>query len=500
MISFFLIKIFSFFFIKKQYKWIKKSEKIQIKNLKNIILKANNTIFGLNFNFKKIKNYNNFKHCISLKKYKSLIFYIKKIKLSYQSVLWKNMPIYFAKTAGTTLGNKYIPITKESIHEQISSTRNTLLNYICITKNIGFLKGKMIFLSGSPKLMLFGNILTGRLSGIVNYHIPIYLNRNKLPSYSINCIENWYNKINEIVNITIDLDVTFLSGIPPWMQIYFDKLYLKKYKNIISLFPNFSLLVHGGVNFAPYKLNMINRIGKNIDFIETYAASESFIAFQNLKYNKGLLLQLNSNIFFEFISLSEYINNKLDRIYVKNIKLNVNYVIILSNNAGLWSYVLGDIIKFISTNPYKIIITGRINQFISTFGEHVISEEIEKSINYALNKSKEVLINDFIVVPFIADNQYLSCHEWLIEFIYFPKNLLNFINYIEFSLKKLNSYYCELNFGKILSSLKITCLKKNTFTSYMNIKGKLGNQNKIIRLSNNRKIANKLLFYNYFFN
>ena len=469
-----------------------------MKILKLIVLESSNTIFGLIHNFNKIKNYQLFKKFVPLRKYEKIFFLIEKIKINYSNITWKNTPFYFSKTSGTTFKSKYIPVTKEFIIEQINSTKYTLLNYIYLTGNLNFLKGKMIFLSGNSKLKLFGNILTGRLSGIVNYHIPFYF-FNSFPRYITNCIENWYNKISKILNETIRFNITFISGIPPWIQTYLDKIYFRNFQNIINIFSNLSLLIYGGVNFNSYYKNIFKKIGKYIDTIELYVASEGFIAFQNIQSKKSLLLKLNNGIFFEFIILKKYLNNIFERVCIKNVITKTNYIIILNTNSGLWGYILGDIVKFLSINPHKIIITGRIGQFISTFGEHVISDEIEKSIYYALNKHKEVLISDFTVAPYIGVNQNLSCHEWLIEFISFPKNLFFFSNTIEYSLRKINSYYNELIYGKILNNLKITCLKKNSFKIYMSSKKKLGGQNKVFKISNNRKIADELLFYNYFF-
>ena len=481
--------------VNRQNKWVKNALEIQKKIMKGLIYKSKNTSFGLDHNFDKIRNYEDFKRNIPIREYEEFEFYTHRVIKNEENVLWPGIPKYFAKTSGTTSGTKYIPITKDSIPNHIYSANQMLLNYIFEKKSGEILNGHYLFLSGSPKLNKIGKIYAGRLSGIVNHHIPFWLIKNYLPKFSTNCIEEWEKKIEKIVDETYEKNLTIIGGIPPWVQMYFDLLIKKTGKKIIDIFPNLKLLCHGGVNFKPYKSIIFDSIGKKIDTLETYPASEGFFAFQNTIKDDGLLLQINSGIFYEFIPLNEYHNKKRTRISLKDVELNVNYALIINSNAGLWGYSIGDSIKFTSLNPYKIIVTGRVKHFLSAFGEHVISNEIDTAISKTCNKFPEVKISEFTVAPLIKTTSGLSCHEWFIEFKNEPKNIQSFEKYLDKQLSKLNPYYKDLISGKILNTLKIRKLKKNAFIEYMKSIHKLGGQNKVPRLSNNRKLAKGLTKY-----
>jgi len=459
--------------------------------LKSLIKTARNTEFGKDHNFENIKTYDDFKAAVPIRDYEQFKGYIEKIKEGKHNVLWKGVPIYFAKTSGTTSGVKYIPITKDSIPNHINSARNALLCYMALSGNYEFASGKLIFLSGSPVLDRIAGIPTGRLSGIVNHHVPSYLRSNQLPSYETNCIEDWETKLEKIVDETINQDMTLISGIPPWMQMYFDRLTERTGKKIKDIFPNFSVMVQGGVNFEPYKAKLLDSIGKPIDTIELFPASEGFFAFQDNYKEPGLLLNTNSGIFFEFVPANEIFNEKPTRLCLKDVKVGENYALIISNNAGLWSYNIGDTIKFLSTSPYKIIVSGRIKHFISAFGEHVIGEEVEYALLKAANE-EGVKIVEFTVAPMIAQDAGKSYHEWFIEFENAPNNMEAFIKKVDDNLRSKNVYYDDLIAGNILQTLKITPIKKNGFIDYMKSIGKLGGQNKVPRLSNDRKLAEEL--------
>jgi hypothetical protein len=457
-----------------------------------LIKQSRNTIFGNDHQFKYVYSYNEFIQSVPLRDYEALKSYIQLIKEGKQNVLWTGKPIYLAKTSGTTSGTKYIPLTKDSIANHINTARNALLCYMVQSGNYEFASGKMIFLSGSPALERIAGIPTGRLSGIVNHHIPAYLRTNQLPNYETNCIEDWETKLDAIVEETINQKMTLISGIPPWMQMYFDKLIERSGKKITELFPHFSVMVQGGVNFDPYKNKLFDSIGKHIDCIELYPASEGFFAFQDNYKEEGLLLNTNSGIFFEFVPANEIFNEKPTRITLQDVQLNVNYALIINSNAGLWGYNIGDTIKFISINPYKIIVTGRIKHFISAFGEHVISEEVEQALMQAANE-ENIHITEFTVAPSIAQGNEKSYHEWFIEFENLPSSMLVFSEKLDNYLRDRNVYYNDLISGNILEKLKINCIRKNGFIDYMKSVGKLGGQNKVPRLSNDRVLANALI-------
>ncbi len=490
-----LSKPFAKIVVKKQQKWAARPLETQQKEFQKLIKTGRKTVFGKDHGFDAIRSYADFKRQVPIRDYEGLAPYIKRVLAGESDVLWKDKPVYFAKTSGTTSGTKYIPITKDSIPNHINSARDALLTYIDQTGNSNFLDGKLIFLSGSPVLDRKAGIHTGRLSGIVNHHVPGYLRANQLPSYQTNCIEDWEQKLDQIIEETQSHNMTLISGIPPWVQMYFDKLQAKTGKKIKNIFPQFSLFVYGGVNFEPYRAKLFESIGKKIDSIETYPASEGFIAFQDVQNEPGLLLLLNSGIFFEFIPADEYFNDTPARLSIADVKVGVNYALILNSNAGLWGYSIGDTVKFVSTFPHKILVTGRIKHFISAFGEHVIGEEVENAMRLAVEKHPEVAVVEFTVAPQVTPETGLPLHEWYIEFAQPPLDLMKFEKELNAQLQKLNSYYDDLILGSILRDLKIITLQQDAFREYMKSQGKLGGQNKVPRLANDRVIANDLLYY-----
>lgn len=490
-IKYLLAKPFASYVLKQTKKWMTTAVHDQQAIFQDLIKTAAKTEFGKDHSFESIKTYEDYVKNVPIRSYEEYKEYIDKIKDGKHNVLWKGQPIYLAKTSGTTSGIKYIPITKESIPNHINSARNALLCYMAKTGNTKFSDGKMIFLSGSPELERIGGVPTGRLSGIVNHHIPSYLRSNQLPTFTTNCIDDWEEKLDKIVDETIKEDMTLISGIPPWIQMYFDELQKRTGKKIKDIFPDFSVLIHGGVNFEPYKARLFESIGKKIDTLETFPASEGFFAFQFDQADEGLLLNTNSGIFFEFVPAKEISNENPTRLTLKDVELDTNYALIINSNAGLWGYNLGDTIKFVSLNPYKVVVTGRIKHFISAFGEHVIGEEVEDALLKAA-ESENVRITEFTVAPFVSTTQEKSFHEWFVEFENMPANLDSFALKVDDNLRKKNIYYDDLIKGNILQSLKINPMQKNAFIHYMKSLGKLGGQNKVPRLGNDRKVADAL--------
>lgn len=459
-----------------------------------LIKTGRKTEFGKDHHFDQISSYEAYRQAVPIRDYEQFRPYIDKIKEGKHNILWKGQPIYFAKTSGTTSGVKYIPITKESIDHHFNTSRNAVFCNIVEIGDATAFDGKLIFLSGSPELERVGGIPTGRLSGIANHQIPRYLRTNQLPSYETNCIEDWETKLGRIVDETIDQDMRLISGIPPWMQMYFDQLIARSGKSVGELFPNFNLLVHGGVNFEPYRAKLMDSIGRKVHTIETYPASEGFFAFQDSQDKEGLLLNTNAGIFFEFIPASEIFNENPTRISLKDVQVGVNYAIIVSTNAGLWAYNIGDTVKFLSTEPYRIVVTGRIKHFISAFGEHVIGEEVEQSL-MSVAGSSGVRITEFTVAPRIQVSNELPYHEWFVEFEETPGNVAAFAQEVDLQLRNKNIYYDDLLTGSILQTLKIRPVRKGGFIEYMKSIGKLGGQNKVPRLSNDRKIADEMEKY-----
>lgn len=462
--------------------------------LKDLLKTGKKTEFGKEHTLHEVSSYGQFREAVPLRDYESFKPYIERIKQGKHNVLWKGLPLYFAKTSGTTSGVKYIPITRESVNNHFDTARNAFFCYMSETGNYSSADGKMIFLSGSPELERVGGIPTGRLSGISNHLIPAYLRTNQLPSYETNCIEDWETKLEKIVDETMDQNMTMISGIPPWMQMYFDRLTERSGKKIKELFPNFNVMVHGGVNFEPYKARLFESIGKKVDTIETYPASEGFFAFQDSRENEGLLLNTDFGIFFEFVPAQEIFSKNPTRLSLRDVKVGENYALIINSNAGLWGYNLGDIIKFVSVNPWRIMVTGRTKHYISAFGEHVIGEEVEHSLMKAAGQ-EGVRITEFTVAPMVNQEKGKSFHEWFIEFEQSPRDLGNFSLTVDRNLREKNIYYDDLIRGNILQKLQIRTVRKNGFIDYMKSIGKLGGQNKVPRLSNDRTIAEGLKPY-----
>mgnify|MGYP000877029168 FL=1 len=488
-----LSKPFAAWVNRQVLRWKNNPIAAQDKVFRALLAKAKSTAFGQDHAFETIKTYQDFKNSVPIRDYEQLRPYIERVVAGEANVLWPGKPLYFAKTSGTTSGVKYIPISKESMPEHIKAARNALLGYIHETGDTSFVNGKMIFLQGSPVLEKKSGIDTGRLSGIVAHHVPAYLQKNRLPSYETNCIDDWETKVDAIVAETIHQDMRLISGIPPWVQMYFDKLsQVAKGKKVKDIFKNFSLFVYGGVNFEPYRAKLEEAIGKKVASIETYPASEGFIAYQDSQADKGLLLLADAGIFFEFIPVSEYFNENPTRLSLADVALDTNYALILNTSAGLWGYSIGDTVKFVSKEPYKIVVTGRIKHFISAFGEHVIAEEVEAALLEVAAK-QAVQITEFTVAPqVIPPEGGLPYHEWFIEFVQPPKELDAFAAALDKAMQQKNSYYHDLIAGKILQPLHIRLVQKDGFIEYMRTQGKLGGQNKVPRLANDRALADVL--------
>ncbi len=488
----FAAKLFAAMVKKKIDKWAKNPIETQQKVFQELIKKAQNTSFGKDHHFNEIKSHADFVKNVPVRDYEGLKSYIEQVIQGKENILWKGKPIYFAKTSGTTSGAKYIPITKESMPYHVEAARDAILCYVYQTKNADFVNGKMIFLQGSPILEEKNGIKLGRLSGISAHYVPKYLQKNRMPSWKTNCIEDWETKVDAIVQETINEDMTVISGIPPWVQMYFEKLSSKSGKNVGDLFKNFKLFIYGGVNYEPYRQKFEYLIGRKVDSIELFPASEGFFAFQDSQTEKGMLLLLNSGIFYEFIKADDFFTENPKRLTLSEVEIGVNYVLIISTNAGLWAYNIGDTVQFTSLNPYRIVVSGRIKHFISAFGEHVIAKEVEEAIRQAI-EGTDVRISEFTVAPQVNPPKgELPFHEWFIEFENEPNDLDAFASKIDALMQQQNSYYFDLIDGKVLQPLKITKVAKNGFSDYMKQSGKLGGQNKVQRLANDRKIVENL--------
>ena len=488
--------LFAHFIRKKNQNWINNPIKYQKNTLSKLISTSIKTEFGKDHGFDKINSYEVFKQNVPARDYEGLKKYIDKVVNGEKNILWPGKPLYFAKTSGTTSGAKFIPITQGSIKTHIRSARDALLNYFLKSKNYKAISGKHMFLQGSPELTKKNGVFIGRLSGISAHYVPKLFLQNRMPSWKTNCIEDWEEKVEKIIQETVGEKMTIIAGIPSWVQMYFEKIVQIQKANINKVFPELSLYVYGGVSYEPYKTMFERLFGKKIDTLATFPASEGFFGYQDEFTDKDpeLLLLLNNDIFYEFIKTEDFLNGKEKRVSLESVELDVNYLLIISTSAGLWAYNIGDTVKFTSLNPYRIIVTGRIKQFLSAFGEHVIAEEVEKALSQTLNTS-DVVVKEFTVAPQINPKEGLPHHEWYLDFETPPENIKAFSIELDRQLRKLNIYYDDLVSGGIIKPLIIKRIKQDGFKSYMRSVGKLGGQNKVPRLSNDRKIVDQLTLY-----
>lgn len=481
-------KIFASIIHSKTQKWASNPVETQQKVFRQLLEQAKSTQFGKDHGFEGITTPAEFAAKVPIRDYEALRPYVDRVVNGDADILWPDKPLYFAKTSGTTSGAKYIPLTKESMPFHIQAARNAILSYIHETGNAGFVDGKMIFLQGSPELTEKNGVKLGRLSGIVAHYVPAYLQKNRMPSWETNTIEDWETKVDAIVEETVHEDMSVISGIPSWVQMYFEKLQQHEGKPVGDIFKNFSLFIYGGVNYEPYRAKFEKLIGRKVDSIELFPASEGFFAYQDSQKEKGMLLLLNSGIFYEFIKADEFFTENPRRYTIGEVELSINYVIIISTNAGLWAYNIGDTVAFTSLAPYRVVVTGRIKHYISAFGEHVIGKEVESALNEAM-QGTGITVNEFTVAPQITPTSGLPYHEWFIEFGQEPDNLETFALAIDQAMRKQNVYYDDLIAGNVLRTVVITKVAKNGFQEYMKSIGKLGGQNKLPRLGNDRKIA-----------
>jgi len=488
-------KLFAARIDKKTKKWSSNPVKIQESLFNSLIENAKGTVFGKDHGFERIKSHQDFVKAVPIRDYEDLKTYINRVVNEEKDVLWPGLPSYFAKTSGTTSGAKYIPITAASMKQQVRASRDAILSYIHETGNADIVLRKMIFLQGSPKLDESKKIKTGRLSGISAHYVPNYLQKNRLPSWETNCIEDWETKVDAIVEETINQDMGVIAGIPSWVQMYFEKLKEKSGKPITGLFKNFQLFIYGGVNYKPYQAKFVELMGKEVDSIELFPASEGFFAYQDKQSEVGMLLCLDHGIFYEFIEADYFFDDNPKRLTIAEVQKGVNYAMIISTNAGLWAYNIGDTVQFVSTDPYRVIVSGRIKHFISAFGEHVIAKEVEYSMKKAIDECGGSVVEFTVAPQIVPKDGELPYHEWFVEFEQLPEDLNAFTQALDLEMQSQNTYYDDLIKGNVLQRLQIRIVQKGGFTNMMKKRGKLGGQNKIQRLANDRSLADELVDY-----
>ncbi|GAB2959687.1 GH3 auxin-responsive promoter family protein [Hymenobacter coalescens] len=490
----FLSRPLAAYTVRQYQQWTARPEEAQQRILQELLRRGRATAFGRDHQLGAARNAREFQQRVPVRDYEALSPYFDRVKQGEGSVLWPGQPLYLAKTSGTTSGTKYIPITRDSIGNHINGAKDALLHYVHYSGKPQFLDGKLMFLSGSPELEEVGGIKTGRLSGISNHHVPAYLRRNQLPSYATNCIEDWEQKLDRVVDETLGQPMTLISGIPPWVQMYFDRITQRTGRPVGEVFPQFQLFVYGGVNFEPYRRKLFESIGRAVDTVELFPASEGFFAFQDEPDNPGMLLLADAGIYYEFIPAEQFYEPNPPRLTLAEVELDRNYALVVSSNAGLWGYSVGDTVRFVSLRPHRVVVTGRIKHFLSAFGEHVIGEEVEQTLREALQQFPEAEVVEFTVAPRVSEAETEpSRHEWLVEFARPPRDVAAFAAALDAGLRRRNVYYDDLLAGNILAPLLLTALPAGAFQRYMRSQGKLGGQNKVPRLSNDRKLAEGLL-------
>lgn len=462
--------------------------------LRTLIAQGAHTVFGRTHKLAQVRDHRDLVQAVPLRDYEALKPYLERVTAGEADVLWPGKPLYLCKTSGTTSGAKYIPITRASLPNHIGSARRALLAYIARTGNARFVDGKMIFLQGSPVLDRSKAIPSGRLSGIVANHVPAYLLKNRLPSMAINSIPDWETKVDAIVEETMDADLRLISGIPAWVQMYFERLLARTGKpDVKSVFPNFSLFVYGGVNYAPYRDRMHALIGGAVDSVELFPASEGFIAYQDQAPDAGLLLVLDNGIYYGFVPTGHDARGERRVLSIDEVELGVNYALVLYTNAGLWGYEIGDTVRFVSLDPPRIVVTGRTKHFTSAFGEHVIAEEVEGALREAMSTLPCTVV-EFTMAPQLhpADGG-LPHHEWFIEFASPPADMPAFTRAMDEALQRRNIYYRDLITGHVLRPLVVRTVQPGGFARWMKAHGMNDAQSKMPRLANDRRYVEGLV-------
>ncbi|MEO8069740.1 MAG: GH3 auxin-responsive promoter family protein [Flavobacteriales bacterium] len=465
--------------------------------LAQLVTSGGSTAFGRAHRLGEVRDHASLTQAVPLSDYEGFKPYIERIIAGEKDVLWPGQPLYLCKTSGTTSGAKYIPITKDSLPNHIGSARRALLAYVAHSGNASFVDGRMIFLQGSPALDMKGAIPVGRLSGIVANHVPKYLLKNRLPSYAVNTIADWETKVDAIVEETLREDMRLISGIPAWVQMYFERLLARSGKATVKeVFPDFSLFVYGGVNYGPYRSRMEALIGRKVASVELFPSSEGFIAYQDRSEEEGLLLVIDSGIYYEFIPQTGF-STALEvtaqrRLSLAEVEVGVNYALVLHTNAGLWGYEIGDTVRFVSLSPPRILVTGRTKHYTSAFGEHVIGEEVEGALKDAMH-AYPCTVTEFTMAPqLVPPAGGLPYHEWFIEFATAPSDMSLFAAAMDAALQKRNTYYKDLITGNVLRPLVISIVARGGFAAWMKARGMNDAQSKMPRLANDRKYVEGL--------
>lgn len=471
---------------------------IQFETLFSLISSARDTEWGQAHGFDKIETLQDFQNAMPLQTYDDIKPYVERLRNGEKNVLWPGEVKWFAKSSGTTSDkSKFIPVTKESLDDcHLRGPKDVFALYLKNHPESKLLKGKMLTLGGSHRVNRSdNNSLYGDLSAILIENVPFWADYIRIPSAEIALIEEFEEKVEKIIDTTLDENVTSFAGVPSWYLVLFNRILEKTGKsNILEVWPNMEVFVHGGVNFDPYRQQYKKLFpADQMHYMETYNASEGFFGIQDSPHTNDMLLMLDYGVFYEFIPMKEWGSENPRVLTLKDVEPGENYAIVISTNAGLWRYVIGDTIKFTGKFPFKFKITGRTKHFINAFGEEVIIDNAERAIKIACEHTGAV-VNEYTAGPVFMKDDKKGAHEWIIEFEVEPQELDYFVTVLDNSLKTLNSdYEAKRHKNLTLEKPHVKAVPKGTFYEWMKSRNKVGGQNKIPRLSNDRKYLDELL-------
>lgn len=479
--------------------FIKYPNEVQEELLFNLIKKAKNTEIGKQYDFSTITSYKEFTERVPIVNYELIEPLITRSRRGEQNISWPTEIKWFAKSSGTTNAkSKFIPVSNESLEEcHYAGTKDLLCTYLNNNENAQLFTGKGLRLGGSKELYEENGTYFGDLSAIIIDNMPFWAEMSSTPSSQISLMSDWETKMTAIVNETLKENVTSLAGVPSWMLVLLNEiLTTKKSTNLSEIWPNLEVYFHGGVSFTPYRDQYQQILPKTCKYYEIYNASEGFFAIQDQNYSDELLLMLDYGIFYEFIDMDTYHTNSPKVYRLDQVELHKNYAILITTNAGLWRYKVGDTIRFTSLSPFRIKISGRTKHFINVFGEELMIENAEQALRATCVKTNTDIV-DFSVAPIFMYGKEKGAHEWLIEFKKSPKNSIEFAKILDIELQQLNSdYEAKRNNNITLKPLQLIVARENLFYDWLKSKGKLGGQHKIPRLSNSRNYLEELLQLN----
>jgi hypothetical protein len=477
-------------------KWMSDAATNQFDVWQDLLAAGQYTEFGRKHSFSNVQSLEDFKSTVPIQEYDSLKPYIDRMMKGEENILWNTPISWFAKSSGTTSDkSKFIPVSEESLQDNhYKASKDVLSFYYATHPESDLLTGKSLIIGGSHQISQVNEeVHYGDLSAVIVQNSPFWSNWIRTPDTSIILMDEWESKIEKLAQSTILENVTSMAGVPTWLIVLLKRILEITGKDTIKeVWPSLELYMHGGVSFVPYKQQFEKLIGAPINYLEMYNASEGFFAAQDDVTREGMLLMCDHGIFYEFMPLSEYGKEFPETIQLDDVQTGVNYALVITTNGGLWRYLVGDTIQFVSLDPFRIKVSGRIKHYMNAFGEEIIIDNTDKAIAVASQKTGAV-VKDYSAAPVYFSEEGNGAHEWLIEFEKEPQDLAGFTSELDTALKNINSDYEAKRYKDI--ALRMPLIKSvplNTFTNWLSSKGKLGGQHKVPRLSNERTILDDI--------